>query len=175
MDYYGVSSPSFIFESDEDLNTERDFRREFERVRDKFQESNYYDFNKEIRSNFNKEIRSNFEKSQNFYSDNINNIFSMEKKDTDIDGFGCQNVNCNNREARFGTTYLPFCNENKKCMKKNIEYLLLENTKLKVFAQNSYEEYGVIAMDIDDKPSPKRKREDSLKKSTEPNPKRLFL
>jgi len=164
MDYYGVSSPSFIFESDEDLNTERDFEREFERVRDKFQESNYYDFNKEI--------RSNFEKSQNFYSDNN---FSMEKKDTVIDGFGCQNVNCNNREARFGTTYLPFCNENKKCMKKNIEHLLLENTKLKAFTQKSYEEYGVIAMDIDDKPSPKRKREDSLKKSTEPNPKRLFL
>jgi len=167
MDYYGVSSPSFIFESDEDLNTGRDFEREFERVRDKFQESNYYDFNKEI--------RSNFEKSQNFYSDSYNNNFSMEKKNTVIDGFGCQNVNCNNREARFGTTYLPFCNENKKCMKKNIEHLLLENTKLKVFTQNSYEEYGVIAMDIDDKPSPKRKREDSLKKSTEPNPKRLFL
>lgn len=167
MDYYGVSSPSFIFDSDEDLNTGRDFEREFERVRDKFQESNYYDFNKEI--------RSNFEKSQNFYSDSYNNNFSMEKKNTVIDGFGCQNVNCNNREARFGTTYLPFCNENKKCMKKNIEHLLLENTKLKVFTQNSYEEYGVIAMDIDDKPSPKRKREDSLKKSTEPNPKRLFL
>jgi hypothetical protein len=57
--------------------------------------------------------------------------FSMKKRDVIINGFGCQNVYCSNREARFGTIYLPFCNENKKCMKKNIEYLLLENAKLK--------------------------------------------
>ena len=45
--------------------------------------------------------------------------------------FKCLNPNCNNREAIFGTTYLPYCDKNMECLRKNLEYLILENCKLK--------------------------------------------
>ena len=62
---------------------------------------------------------------------NTKKAFSMSPVNTKIIGFTCQNENCTNREAVYGTIFLPYCNENINCMKKNLEYLLLENSNLK--------------------------------------------
>lgn len=139
MDYFGLSSPTFSKIKFDKRNKREQMRDEFEnfdpifieelkkreqheQIRDQFQSSN---------PTFIEDLKNNFEKSQKFYSNQNDNNFSMKKRDTIINGFRCQNVYCSNREAIFGTIYLPFCNENRKCMKKNIQYLLLENAKLK--------------------------------------------
>ena len=46
-------------------------------------------------------------------------------------GFGCATLNCKNKEATYGTFILPHCDTNIICMKANIEYLSLENARLK--------------------------------------------
>lgn len=46
-------------------------------------------------------------------------------------GFGCAEPGCKNKESSFGTNALPFCDCNPICMKRNIEYLSLQNAKLK--------------------------------------------
>ena len=165
MDYFGVSSPTFVFGQDilDRFNGQDNDRKEnHEKIKKEFQDSDMFESQYE-------EIKNNFESNQNFFA----GTFSMEKIDSIPNGFGCQSANCNNEEAKFGTTYLPFCNENKKCMQKNIEHLLLENAKLKVLIETPFE-YGVTPMELEDETSLKRKREDGLKKSVEPKPKRLF-
>jgi len=149
MDFFGVSSPPVSFPSVND---------------------NVFPFEKNLQHEKVKEEYQNM------------NEFSMEKQDSFCNGFGCQNVNCNNREAVFGTTYLPYCNDNKFCMTKNLEYLILENTKLNGIYENKERnqykvdnEYGLFPMDMsEDKLSPKRKREETLRKDVAPKPKRLF-
>lgn len=54
------------------------------------------------------------------------NLFSASDK-----GFGCQTENCGNREAKSGSMFLPYCNENLVCAKKNIEHLLEQNVELR--------------------------------------------
>lgn len=41
----------------------------------------------------------------------------------------CATLNCTNDSYTYGTYFLPYCD--KTCMKSNIEYLFLENAKLK--------------------------------------------
>ena len=48
----------------------------------------------------------------------------FEKSDR---GFGCQTEGCGNREAKCGSVFLPYCNENLVCAKKNIAYLVEQN------------------------------------------------
>ena len=43
----------------------------------------------------------------------------------------CSNSDCQNKKAFCGYIELPYCNQNKACMAKCIEHLLLENQKLK--------------------------------------------
>ena len=50
----------------------------------------------------------------------------FEKSDR---GFGCQREGCGNREAKCGSMFLPYCNENLTCAKKNIEYLVEQNVE----------------------------------------------
>ena len=56
---------------------------------------------------------------------------AMEKKEALFEksnrGFGCQTENCGNREAKCGSVFLPYCNENLVCAKKNIGYLVEQN------------------------------------------------
>jgi hypothetical protein len=65
----------------------------------------------------------------------INNMNFYEKElskcKINLNGFGCAHENCEHKEAVYGNFYLPYCNESEECMKKNIEYLILENTKQK--------------------------------------------
>lgn len=42
-------------------------------------------------------------------------------------GFGCQSEGCENREAKCGSVFLPYCNESLLCAKKNIEHLVEQN------------------------------------------------
>ena len=49
---------------------------------------------------------------------------SFEKSDK---GFGCQTEGCGNREAKCGSVFLPYCNENLVCAKNNIAYLVEQN------------------------------------------------
>ena len=46
-------------------------------------------------------------------------------------GFGCRTEKCPNREATYGDIFLPFCSDVDSCMKKNLEYLILENVRQK--------------------------------------------
>ena len=62
---------------------------------------------------------------------NLKESFQTSSQFVEINGFQCQNENCKNKEAVFGTTYLPYCDKNIECLKKNVEYLILENAKLK--------------------------------------------
>jgi len=62
---------------------------------------------------------------------NLKEGFKPSGKITDINGFQCQTENCQNKEAVYGSTYLPYCDKNVECLKKNVEYLILENTKLR--------------------------------------------
>jgi hypothetical protein len=39
-------------------------------------------------------------------------------------GFGCQTEGCGNREAKSGSVFLPYCNDNLICAKKNVEHLV---------------------------------------------------
>ena len=76
---------------------------------------------------------TNFQEIQEYYNRNeeLKNAFSMHQKDTKIIGFTCQSENCDNKEAVYGTIFLPYCDKNLECLKKNLEYLLLENSELK--------------------------------------------
>ena len=68
-----------------------------------------------------------------YYNQNedLRTAFSMAPMHTKIIGFRCQTEGCENREAVYGTTFLPYCSDNINCLKKNMEYLLLENSELK--------------------------------------------
>ena len=165
MDYYGVN----FF--DIDFNFKKsDKNLEHERVKEEYENSIYF---QNIPSEDSKYIPS-----ENLKDENNPSFFSMEKIDTKSNGFGCQNLGCNNNEVRYGLIYLPFCNENKNCMKKNIEYLLLENAKYKGFVNNvnnvnnvnvNNDEtfYNLCPMEIDDKESKRKSKkfnETSVKK-----------
>ena len=55
---------------------------------------------------------------------------SAEKKENFSEsdkGFGCQTEGCRNREAKCGSMFLPYCNDNLACAKKNIEHLIEQN------------------------------------------------
>ena len=87
-----------------------------------------------------------------------------------VDGFGCQTDGCKNKEAYCGFMYMPYCNENLICMKKNLEYVISDNLKLQG-AISVYErlidkedfDNGLQQMDIS--PVIKRKREKILSTS----------
>jgi hypothetical protein len=55
-----------------------------------------------------------------------NSDFSLSDK-----GFGCQTENCKNREAKCCGVFLPHCNENPECMKRNLEYMISQNFELR--------------------------------------------
>jgi|SRR5665647_241916 len=46
-------------------------------------------------------------------------------------GFGCATPGCENKEYNSGTYILPHCDKNIVCMQSNIQYLSLENARLK--------------------------------------------
>ena len=70
-------------------------------------------------------------------SENSKRGFTYDKKVFEnynvehVDGFGCQSEGCENKEAYCGTMYMPYCNENLICMKKNLEYVIAENLQQK--------------------------------------------
>lgn len=63
-----------------------------------------------------------------FNSTTTNNTFDPNTMPI---GFGCAEPGCKNKESSFGSYLLPFCDSNPICMKRNIEYLFLQNAKLK--------------------------------------------
>jgi hypothetical protein len=62
------------------------------------------------------------------FSSNSNNTFDPNMMPI---GFGCAEPGCKNKESSFGSYSLPFCDSNPVCMKRNLEYLSLQNAKLK--------------------------------------------
>jgi len=142
MDYFGISSPNF------------------ERKLKIFQE------NKERKEKEEREEKEEKEeKEREREREREENVFVGENC-----GFGCQSENCKNREARYGTLFLPYCNE--KCMKKNLEFLISENLRYKGEI-NAYEKI-LIKDQKNGNISPKRKREDlTIRKDHTPNPKKL--
>lgn len=108
---------------------------------------------------------SETEKDNFTYDRKIFETYNVEH----VDGFGCQSSGCKNKEAYCGSMYMPYCNENMICMKKNLEYVISENFKLKG-AVSVYErlidkedfDNSVQGMDIS--PVIKRKREKKVEK-----------
>lgn len=87
-----------------------------------------------------------------------------------VDGFGCQTEGCKNKEAYCGSMYMPYCNENLICMKKNLEYVIAENFKqkgaLSVYERIvSKEDFDNSVQGMDISPIVKRKREKNLSTS----------
>ena len=119
MDF--TDSPTFEALSKIDSQYDLDNSREI---------NEYYNRNEELKNAFSISP-INTKKAFSMSPVNTKKAFSMSPVNTKIIGFTCQNENCTNREAVYGTIFLPYCDENINCMKKNLEYLLLENSNLK--------------------------------------------
>ncbi len=119
---------------------------------------------------------SETEKDNFTYDKKIFETYNVEH----VDGFGCQSSGCKNKEAYCGSMYMPYCNENTICMKKNLEYVISENFKLKG-AISVYErlidkedfDNSVQGMDIS--PVIKRKREKNGNKGEKKGEKKLSI